>query len=601
VVNSAEDMRTKNNEYLKLLKKIDNTRYSNLKRSGTIICRRCKLKSKTAFHIKHVAQQHQNLEGLCPFCQEERISWRDTDGGGGGVYGGNVDNRNNAVNSLKIAHTHLKRCCYFHKLENYKKQVFHKNVQDNMNLYKNNRIVKTSMWFVGMLNNEYCLLPTTRLYNLQMNKNIANTPANAVMVADNVTTTITHNNGDGHDNADFILKQMMVIPIADQPCFSSIQSIYRFHALQTLYNNDKYPIWLSVDRERSLSYLGRIVANNKFKFHATENIDCSLIRILSLDWSAFKVTQFTVDTRVFLQKISAIRKLIEDEKLVITGYMKVTKTNISFIVIEPQQQDEKNPMTQYHTVLERTIENLDMFIDTCYSLSNNGQDDMKFHENKCLLFDLIEHEKDILISREHRQISFNPSNKSPSESDVDGISKAIYLCPLGVHAKVYFYSQTERGCVAAFDRLLEDNNLATLYEHVLPTNRMDRFIIHYANISNDESKSFHVNMCDEQVFAGESYYMNNYNSIVTDDEEDGRLEKSFFILNGEHVKVVLLDKKADGKDFETSNGETTVLPECLSATGITYTLTRRQIEFYSLIQYHRQKVLADIGMQIKNI
>lgn len=534
-------------EYIQLYNSIKSSRYYNIKRTGTIICRACRAKSPTPnLHIQHVHTHHSHLLNFCPYCQKE------------------IASRNGRRVTKKYA-IHLKFCCYIHKVENTKFRIlFNNNFHNDKNQesYSGKIIVKTSILTLPHI-----------LYSSQFLLNVLQYEKQT-----KINTYINQSDSDSSCLSDSS-------SIMSSPVYSSeIQFIQTFHSKYTL-SESRTPSWFHISStEINNNSFNVLVACNKLTFDSTENIDCMLIRVMNMHWNKFRAFLYTIKLNDFTNSIENFKQFIRDESFVITRYMHMFNSNndeliLSMIVIIPVEKG--NRVIDLISVISMQIseiENLDMLIDTCLDLSCNNVNAMKFPNNEILQIMNINYNRDVLSSANSHRETLQLSTSHIYDTFKSGFNK--FFSPLSYNAKVYFYSQTTYGCVRAFDRLLHSNNIANHITDVVSENGV--LYIYYSSLSSLVDDICEINFLSDEEFAKEKYYRNNSVNIY-----DNR-EMKIFILDPDNIKLVIKKNLNNSSDLEE-----TIFPNCLFSTNIKYKLTTFQTTIFKVAQYHREKLLLE--------
>lgn len=628
-------------EYLQVVNKIYKARYFNIRRNGTIICKCCKRQSQTPMvHVDHVRTVHPEFIGFCPYCQGVRIV-----GANGRI--------------SKKSTIHLKFCCFFHKIENgrFRKLINDiNNVPDVMNLPRANdvaassssnipstgdsfqdrtKILKTSMLTLQrLITYSRFLLNVVQYEFIPMSNAAATTTAAAAAVAAATDTTKTllekpntipkycdsviyehecnyydydDNEDEDEDNiATTSRSAISTLPISssdgetNQLCIQE-QYMKDFHSVYTL-TDQRYPHWWRINlKELSVNY-DIMIARNQLTFAAEQNIDCRLIRIMSLHWQNYIAFRYTINYSIFRKNIVRFKQCINNEIFIIPRYMdmfvdrnihvKIDEyIQVSFIIIG-QRQDRQfcfnDVLTLAHEVIE--IPDIDSFIDTCYELSNNDEEQLVFPTTKHLRILKLNYKNDVLMQNNAPVLTstcFLPTTTYSTQY------RHVFFAPLQREARVYFYSQTRFGCVRAFDRLLQNNNLANNILDIVHKSNTD-FCINYCSLKLDKDYpfSFCIDFCPGETFANETYYMRHRYDYVFKYFND----KKIFFINPDNIKLVVdNDLNKDMTSASVTTEEVTFFPDCLLGTNLQYKLTPSQISIYEVVQYQREKLILEMN------
>lgn len=555
-------------EYLKIVNKLHTARYSNIKRSGTIICRCCNNKSKTPTeHVEHVGILHKHLLGICPYCQREPIFCAQK-------------------RISKSTRTHLKFCCFFHKIENSKyRRIFNSAKKNEVTTKVSDQKTGHCKVFKMVMFTQQRLITNSRfLLNALVYK-----PENIEQLQQQT-------------------QQDVVVAVTAAAEYSvEIDSMKFFHKMYTLQNKARSTAWWTMNVEE-FKGVDKLVATNIMRFDDRENIDCNMIRILSLQWHKYNVCKLVVSFDAFFGNIEMLKMCIKRECFIITRYMRLAGGGggqpllISAIVIKPkkeQQQQQQQHLCSHHAYLNVTeIDNFDAFVDACYENSNNDCN-LTFPSHEHLQILAMGYQQEFMVQR-HETISLCTNNNNHDDDDDGGNSSStesalslnVFFSPLSKFAKVYFYSQTQYGCVRAFDRLLCTNNLATLIENVVHED--GNFYINYSSLKIDKSvNSFCINLHKDDVFPNENFHRaNNFNSFRLDDK-DHRLFKTLF-LDKDNFKFAV-SKLEINPDTDEDQEDMAIFPDCLLVTNIKYKLTPEQVILYKVVQFHREKIILEMN------
>lgn len=507
------------------------------------------MKSPTPImHEEHVRDQHIELRGFCPYCQDFLLGNRPIE--------------------------HLKFCCFFHKIENTKyRRIF--NISNKKN-QQCESIIKTSV-----LTLQYAISDSHYLLNMLQYENYINTDKYYY----------------GSYNKDRFI-DCTPLPINDQSKYDDeIRILNEFFYSYTLAAN-RFPLWWDFDWSEIKDHISVLVANNQLTFNEGENIDCRLVRIVSLHWYKFDLIKYTISCYEFIRHIEKFKECIDKKYFIITRYIQMFKYNdidaltINMIIIK-----KKNEINFYWNEIMSIaknvskIENFDNFIDCCFDFSNDYSLVHEFPESETLSILIHNDKNNLLIS--NYQTTLNMSTKTNVTKSKNVFNK--FFSPLSMYAKVYFYSQTYLGCVRAFDRLLNQDNLANYITDVI----YDRgiFYINYSSIKIDgTTKGFFINLNEGEVFADETYHKQH----EFDYKQTTLKGEKIFFFNKENLKLVKtatntneLQKHVLPHCLTPSKAnehqEFLLFPHCLTATNIRYKLTPFQVVIFNVAQYHREK------------
>lgn len=533
-------------------------------------------------HLEHVHSTHRNLLGFCPYCQKELVT-------------------GSAGRMSKKSTLHLKFCCFFHKVENAKfRRLFnnfggsentndvHENAaQDTKNNTNTSstkitrlNIAKTSVLTLQRLLNNSQFLLNVLQYEIQNDviQTLSSTSLASQTPPSATPGPLTHETQQLNQQQD---------------CYErEIQIVQEFHNNYTLTDNSKFPHWWFINMAEITSATDVLVARNSLTFDDAENIDCKLVRIMSLHWYKYSAFKYTIEYNNFVQNIDKFKCAIRDESFIIARYMCMykqagnansiaTPLSISMVIIGLQKNCYQF-LTELIPMSSRVVEivSFDTFVDICFDLSNDGSNGLQFPRPQTLqLLDLNYGEDVLAPRRETIDICTKTTVVRPA------MAFRHFFSPLNRYAKVYLYSQTKMGCVRAFDRLFELDNLANFITDVVYDG--GHFYINYSSLSRKNlNDSLTVRLHSGDVFAGESYYRQQ--SVLAE-----RGDLKIFLLNGENIKVVV--ERCTSGDTEEHNDELTLLPDCLLVTNIKYRLTPAQSTMYKVVQYHREKLLLEIN------
>lgn len=592
------------NEYLKIVNKLERTRYYNIKRSGTIVCRTCNIHSKIPLlHVLHVKEVHPNLDELCPYCQEKCIVGPE----------GRVS---------RESKTHLKFCCFLHKTENIRYRRLLTSVRGKSEEQNNNNkinqinrsvTVKTSMLTLQPFINNNKFLVNVFQFNTKNNSNDNNNqyPYYNKTEDENKNFNDEHHHHKTNDNNNNTIEHHHHTNETNNKYIEEIATVKKFHENYVIHDKTPLPSWLCSEpnNNNNNNDIDNFVSRNTLMFDPKENIDCRLIRILSQDWSQYRVFKYTVKYLDFLENVEKFKKCLKDNFFIITRYIHMFKSKtdtdddddddddlrVSLVVIGPR----KRFYSFWHCLITIAahifeITNLDVLVDVFCYMSNDNATPLQFPKNDSFQILNLKYDQDVLQSDRYEGTINVCTNLDKSEPKV-GFNK--FFSPLGRYAKIYFYSQTRYGCIRAFDRLLHRNNLSNYITNVI--HDKDGFYINYSTLDmmggldDKDYNHFEINLCPDEIFATESYYQNinggggggsvgDLQYYVTDKDY------KFFFIDSHHLKIVISRSSDSSKETET-----TKFPECLKATNIRYKLTTVQENIYKVTQYHREKLLLE--------
>lgn len=508
-------------------------RYFNIRRSGTIICRQCSKKSSTPMlHVNHVAEDHADLNRYCPFCF--KISTQ-------------IEGR-----TTKKAIYHMKFCCFVHKVENAQyRRLFNTMYDSEQNDNYVRKIQQNSILSMQRQIN------TDRFY-----MHVIEYELKDGLAAINTSKQL-YQHTDHHS--------------------LEIDTLQIFHNNYCIHAKSAYPDWLRLNMSE-LFNIDKMVACNTITFNQNENIDCKLIRIISLHWHKYKLLKYTITYNMFAQNINTFQSGVEKFHFAIAPYLRLIKTNdnilaVSMIIISSSYQSLNKLLPLAVQIYE--IENFDSFVDVCYNLSNNDNEQMEFPRNETYHimggFDYVE---DVLMIN-HSPIKLN----TVATMTRPDFSILKMFCPLGRYAKIYLYAITKYGCVRAFDRLLHRNNLTNHITDVIFNNRF--YYINYSSLAKvNDIEQFTINLDTNETFIDESVYENVNESFSF----DYLMGKKIFFINSDNIKLVDI-RPTDDEDPK----EITYFPNCLFGLNIRYQLTASQVTIYKVVQYHREKLQIEIN------
>ncbi|WBR61504.1 hypothetical protein [Drosophila suzukii associated hytrosavirus 1] len=546
-------------EYLRILDKLQGMRYFNIRRTGTIICRKCNSKSKTPMiHLDHVKAAHPNLKDFCPYCQNILVS---------GV----------TARIGKKATMHLKFCCFFHKIENAKFRRLFNNFGGlcKSEISKQNNQVRTNIAKSSILTLQEIIDSTQFiLYVSQYD----------------IQTTVTENVGVEH------LNQQTASTTSTALYESQIQTLEEFHNAYTL-TDERYPSWWCINMNELITNIDVLVARNKLCFDATENIDCTLARVMSLHWHKYSAFKYTIRYESFAMNIDKFERCVRDQCFVIPRYMcafkmpNETDNDISItMIIIGLRKNCYNFLSDLIPISSRVFEisSLDTFFDVCYDLAYDNSNPIHFPTSQNYHLSNLNFNDDVLDT-EHERIDMCTTIDIPQVNFIF----CKYLSPVRRYAKVYLYSQTRLGCVRAFDRLFERNNLTNYITDVIQES--DKLYINYSSLQLEQEENFTIRLCEGESFATEKYYYTQ-NKIY---DWKSLLDKKIFLLNDKNIKLVVKDSEQKNITTETKHkyneNEITCLPNMLLGTNIRYYLTATQSTIYKVVQYHRDKLFIEMN------
>lgn len=573
------------------MRKVKGLRTYNLNRTGTIICRVCNKKSLTPLlHIKHVRTAHLHLSGYCPFCQTKTIITTQTG------------------RMRKIDLTHLKFCCFFHKVENTQERKLFNRIKN-----KTDEEYKTADKYISAMNKiEICKtsmltiqhLTQERIYSLNVVQ-YELIPYN--IYGNNILESCLADNNKRDKLSATTLPNANTFT-CDKNFNDEVNLIRIFISNYALNICNIRPEWFRFYLEELKYDIETLVAKNKLEFSESENIDCDLIRKTSLHWKKFSFIKYSILLTDFLKNINFFKKLIKEKLLIITRYMKITIDNsesqkyhdralLSTILIVPRGSSQTfQKSLVVHSLSTKQIGNLDCLIDLICMLSSENQN---FDD----VFEVIKTKNSFKFDNNFTSDILHVPNREelinvfqPQEVTIKRTTH-IYMTPLKKNAKLYFYSQTIFGCVRAFDRALQSNNLVDYITSVVNDN--GKFYILYSSfVCNKNLLGYDVKLKNCDSFAEENFYReidpNTYNKYLED--------KQLFFLNWDNIKVVLSDVKhtrEENKNCAVSSAfpqkEYTIFPHCFIGTNIHYLLSQHQIDIYNVTMYHRRKIMFEFN------
>lgn len=521
-------------DYLNLISKIRKARYFNIKRNGTIICRECRHKSISPnIHTIHVEAVHRNLHNKCPYCQKESLE------------------RSSHGRLLKKSTLHLKFCCFLHKVENYKYRILFNNNSSIVKREKTKSDSKTTCVKTSILSRQ-------NFFNYN----------------DFLVHILVYDTKEPPPHSEIIRYTEPVINIEQK-----IEIIRQFHSMIIL--NKTLPEWLSVDENLIEDHTERIVYNNTLEFNTEENIDCNLIRKVIVGKKLVaRSYRYTLKLTTFIEYIHYFQDCIKSNCFIISRYVRIFMIDkdmyISMIMIT-NKASKCFYWSKFMNIGSYMFEisSVDGFIDVCYELGNNELSSVFFPINlKCnkQQYEHIEQIRNDTVSSLCIRSKIN-----------------ILLSPLRRNAKVYMYSQTIFGCIRAFDRLFQKNDLKHFLQYVVQKAN-NEYIIYYSSLKFDKSiEAFSINLHDHESFATESYLREikmNLNKYL--------LNKKLFLINNDNIKLVVDKAKNNNNNNKDTDNEKTIFPYVLNVTNIIYTLTKQQTNIYQVAKYHQDKILYEI-------
>ena len=561
---SDEDIKIAGNkeEYLKILEKLKKIRYFNVRRSGTIVCRECKIQSKTpGIHVEHVNIQHKHLRGFCPYCQKERIFAT-------------------SQRMSKQTKNHLKVCCFFHKIENSKVRKIFNNIKidTSMQSEREQWIVKTSVLTLQRLVNSSQFLLNVLQYELQTN-------------TDNQLCQQIQQKSPILQQACNLSVSEQTQPRVDIYLKTHIAVISKFHREYTL-NDSRSPSWWNINYSE-VHNIETLIANNKLEFAPSENIDCKLMRIMSLHWGNFNAFKYTINYEDFVTNIDSFQNCILQDCFVITRYMNLFKDNkdgkvkIAMILIAKTKDCFYfcNELIGVAAKIYR-ITNFDIFVDICFDLSNKSNGISTFLPIENLQLYDLNYNNDVLMP-ERQTVTISNDINAEIKTGLN-----VFFSPVRDDAKLYFYSQTKYGCVRVFDRIFQKNNLANLITDIIHDS--GNFYIYYSSLKLDENiPILKIELKENEAFANEIQYRRMDSSFHL----QSLSEKKLFFIDPENIKIVM--EKDSRQGFQFTGGEeiteTTSFPHCLISSNIRYKLTQEQATMFKVVQYHREKLLLEMN------
>lgn len=542
-------------EYLQIVAKIQSTRYFNIRRSGTIICRHCRHKSTTPIaHVEHVTEKHRFLRCYCPYCQRVIVSTED----------GRVS---------KQATLHLKFCCFVYKVENARYRKI-------LNTMSPQGISRETIQCEAMLEEE-CENSLAHATILTEQLQDGNYYVNVVEYELSTTTTTC--------NSDSVLP----IPQNSESSFMQrVQTLQSFFDVFTLNDDNRYPAWLQTE-EYDCGKLETIVERNRLRFHPSENIDCRLIRLISLQGFRFDIYKYTIKYNVLVQHIARFQNAVQLNQLAITRYIRVhteapkdsgpgsdydNETFVHMIIIGATMVCRRHIETLSEIAECCTeIRGLDKLVDECYNLSSSSTEFVFPPPSKHHLIGLVYANDVLAVAPDPYPIL---SSRTPVP-DAAGYTNYFYS-PLSMYAKIYFYSQSKQGCVRAFERLISNDNLIDYIDEVYEM--FGKFYLNYGSFRPEpDAPCFAINLREDECFASEAYLRANHRDTSTTVAENA----SVFILDPRNM--MLVTPKDDDKDRRV------FFPNCLFGTNICHTLNAQQVSIYTVTQFYREKLLLEMN------
>lgn len=593
------------NEYLSVIERIRTMRYYNIRRTGCIVCRLCKKKSNTpTLHLDHVAAKHSDMRRQCPYCFSVQVVQADR-------------------RTPKRATQHMKLCCFLHKVEN----IQYRQLFNDMKTVETAAVVATTTTTTDEddLSGDLDLLRTTML-TIQPTVNTSRYLMNVVEYELNnckqqqhVAVASESSSSSSTTPERQLCQQNTLTGTTTTKFLKTIDEFHKQFCLRVDYEDGEGgggggeanmpPPWFSINLSEISCTIDMLVARNKLKFHETENISCQMIRTLSVHWHKFNIFKYTIKLDAFLQNIELFKTYLTERYFLITPYMCIT--SLTPPPSSPHQSSRSLALTMiivgnrnncsyyWNNVIGlaiqlHEIENIDVLIDTCFNVSNSGDDLFRFFKSETYNIMGIDFNEDVLTSaaatahhnRCNATIKLHTTIGEGSVSSPPPQSPPLHIfCPVGKNAKVYFYSQTKYGCVRAFDRLLFRCNLANHITNVIFDGKT--YFIYYASFIDDPTFSapqFQINLRNGETFLDEnSYSARWYDAKYLD-------MKNLFFINAYNVKVV-----GGGGGGATSSPEKTYFPAFLYWTNLRYFLTTSQIMIYKVVQYHREKLLINMN------
>lgn len=485
---------------------------------------------------------------------------------------------------------HLKICCFFHKLENSKVRKIFNNTKFDKDIQPDEEpqgIFKTSVLTLQRLVNNNKFLLNVLQYELQTSSD------------DGQLYKQPQQQQRASDYQEVIVENTEI-----EQFRAEIETISNFHREYTL-SDSRSPSWWRINFYEVYN-IEVLVAKNKLEFPQAENIDCKLMRIISLHWNSFNIFRYTIKYDEFVENLSNFKNCIVQECFIVTRYMHMFRDSsdgaltISMILIAKTKNCFYfcNELMGVAAKILR-ITNFDTFIDICYDLSHLGSGIMKLLPVEDLQLYDLSYNNDVLAPKRQAIRMTTETHAEPKRKT--GFN--IFFSPVSEHAKLYFYSQTRYGCIRVFDRVFQKNNLANFITDVIYDN--EQFFIHYSSAKLDENvPTICIRLRNDEMFATEAQYRKmecNFNLQTLSN-------KKLFFIDFENIKMVVprgIDEDScDENEEEGAMGvdrddgdETTIFPYCLLSSNIRYRLSPEQITTYKVVQYHREKLL----LQMNNI
>lgn len=484
-------------EYLRVVRRIQKMRYFNIRRSGSILCRKCKFVSQTPMlHVQHVSALHPDLVGYCPYCQRELI----------GAAGGKMSKRSTQ---------HLKFCCFFHKIENKKyRRIFNKinigtSLEDGVEATDDGRrIATTSILSLCNIGSSSVFLLNVLEYEVHR-ESIYATP--------NIQTSPSR--------------------------WVFIQNFHNDYVM----NGDasRYPTWFTLDLHDD-TFIRRLVANNRLEFNPSQNIDTYLTRVLSLQWDKFRVFKCVFIFEEFFAKLSLICSLVKNQCIAVTRYIHIYKENnymIDILIVRPRNDCEnaKEILNIFKDM--QPINTFDNFIDTCCELSNLNDDPFYFPHVERFNILGLSYDDDVMSMPTQRDI--NIYNIPERQRNPGKLGYHEFLSPLPKHAAIHFYALTEYGCVHAFNRQLRYNNLINHIADVVYSD--SQFVLRYSSFSSDKrTQNYKISLAPGEYFAEEKFYRKH------EFNETNLVGSKVFIINPTNIKLVVQTPSSETTVFPNS-------------------------------------------------
>lgn len=512
-------------------------RYYNICRTGTIVCKNCNVKSQTPkLHLEHVNSSHPNIKKLCPFCQHV-ILIKDN--------GQPVSEKAN----------HLKICCIIHKIENSNDRSLLNRFQRLQDLLK--------------FTNEQMFIEKTPILELQTFQNIPHF----------ISTMLEYERDEivfEYENRCVCNDKERIPDVLKAP----MKTIVQFFTENTVTTTN-YPQWWCLDIDTLENEYDRVLYTNTLDLSSI-GIDCRMIRILSLDWSLFKVIKINVPYNE--KNLECLQNAVKKELLIISRYIHTyVKTNstdimISFLIILPNSKiAEIEELLKEITISSTKLQNFDDFVDTIFSMSSACS--YKFcYDESCKHID-VEYEPDVFKS------STLSNFRTQLSSNLQSFYYNVYLTRLHHDVKFYIYSQTKYGCLRVYDRLLGQ-----------------KYLFKYLHDAIESSTGIYLNYSSINLFrSNQRIFMKNGLNFAPENYQRDFIYKNIDSLR--HLKIFFLCPNYFKMVIDaptTRENETIYLPSIFKTMNIQYKLTAAQESMFYAIKYHRNQIISEINI-IPNI